>query len=85
MEWKPISTASFDRELELAVFDYDGTHVLGFRAAGLLAVGSTPKSSIASKCYLRIGGHGNIALSATASDRRSSAAIHAGHTPRFLS
>jgi hypothetical protein len=49
MEWKPISTASFDRELELAVFDYDGTHVLGFRAAGLLAVGSTPKSSIASK------------------------------------
>jgi hypothetical protein len=30
MEWKPISTASFDRELELAVFDYDGTHVLVF-------------------------------------------------------
>ncbi len=30
MEWKPISTAPFDRELELAVFDYDGQDALVF-------------------------------------------------------
>jgi len=30
MEWKPISTAPFDRELELAVIDRDGAHALAF-------------------------------------------------------
>jgi hypothetical protein len=25
MEWKPIITAPFDRDLELAIIDYDGT------------------------------------------------------------
>ena len=30
MEWKPIATAPFDRDLELAVIDYDGTHALVF-------------------------------------------------------
>ncbi len=30
MEWKPITTAPFDRDLELAVIDYDGTHALVF-------------------------------------------------------
>jgi hypothetical protein len=30
MEWKPIATAPFDRDLELAVIDYDGTHTLVF-------------------------------------------------------
>ncbi len=30
MEWNPISTAPFDRELELAVIDRDGPHALAF-------------------------------------------------------
>jgi len=30
MEWKPIITAPFDRDLELAIIDYDGTHALTF-------------------------------------------------------
>jgi hypothetical protein len=30
MEWKPISTAPFDRDLELAVIDRDGPHALVF-------------------------------------------------------
>jgi hypothetical protein len=30
MEWNPISTAPFDRELELAVFDCDRPHALVF-------------------------------------------------------
>ncbi len=30
MEWKPISTAPFDRDLELAVIGYDGPHSLVF-------------------------------------------------------
>ena len=28
--WNPISTAPFDRDLELAVIDADGTHALVF-------------------------------------------------------
>jgi hypothetical protein len=30
MEWKPISSAPFDRDLELAVIDADGVHALVF-------------------------------------------------------
>ena len=30
MEWKPIATAPFDRELEVAIIDYNGTHALAF-------------------------------------------------------
>jgi hypothetical protein len=30
MEWQKITTAQFDRDLELAVLDHDGTHVLVF-------------------------------------------------------
>lgn len=30
MEWKPIATAPFDCDLELAVIDYDGVHALAF-------------------------------------------------------
>ena len=30
MEWNPISTAPFGRELELAVIDRDGPHALAF-------------------------------------------------------
>jgi hypothetical protein len=30
MTWLKIETAPFDRDLELAVIDYDGTHALAF-------------------------------------------------------
>src|SRR5262249_36522194 len=30
MEWQPVATAPFDRDLELAVIDYDGPHALVF-------------------------------------------------------
>lgn len=30
MEWQPIVSAPFDRDLELAVITYDGTHALVF-------------------------------------------------------
>ena len=30
-EWKPISTAPFDRDVELAVIDNEGVHALSFR------------------------------------------------------
>ncbi len=36
MDWEPISTAPFDRDLELAVIDYDGTHALVFPARRIL-------------------------------------------------
>ena len=31
MEWKPIDTAPFGRDLELAVIDSRGTHLVAFR------------------------------------------------------
>jgi hypothetical protein len=30
MEWQPLATAPFDRDLELAVVNNDGTHSLAF-------------------------------------------------------
>jgi hypothetical protein len=36
MEWKPISTAPFDRDLELAVVDRDGPHALVFPCRRIL-------------------------------------------------
>jgi hypothetical protein len=30
MEWHPVATAPFDRELEVAVINYDGAHALVF-------------------------------------------------------
>ncbi len=30
MNWEPIATAPFDRDLELAVINYDGVHALVF-------------------------------------------------------
>ena len=29
-EWRPVLTAPFDRDLELAVLDWEGTHTLVF-------------------------------------------------------
>lgn len=36
MEWQPIKTAPFDRELELAVIDAEGTHALVFPSRRIL-------------------------------------------------
>ncbi len=36
MEWKPITTAPFDRDLEVAVIDTDGEHVLSFPCRHIL-------------------------------------------------
>jgi len=36
MEWKPITTAPFDLDLELAVIDYAGIHALVFPCRRLL-------------------------------------------------
>jgi hypothetical protein len=34
--WQPISTAPFDRDLELAVLDHDGAHALVFACRRVL-------------------------------------------------
>jgi hypothetical protein len=36
MEWQPIVTAPFDRDLGLAVINYDGTHALVFPCRRIL-------------------------------------------------
>jgi hypothetical protein len=36
MEWKPITSAPFDRDLEVAVIDYDGTHAVVFACRRVL-------------------------------------------------
>jgi hypothetical protein len=36
MDWQPISTAPFDRDLELAVIGYDGVHTLAFPCRRIL-------------------------------------------------
>ena len=35
-DWQPIITAPFDRDLELAVINYDGTHALIFPCRRIL-------------------------------------------------
>jgi hypothetical protein len=37
MEWQPIASAPFDRDLELALINYDGTHALVFPCRRLLS------------------------------------------------
>ncbi len=39
MEWKPVSTAPFDRDLELAVIDRDRPHALAFPCRRILGRG----------------------------------------------
>ena len=36
MDWQPISTAPFDRDLEVAVINYHGTHALAFPVRRIL-------------------------------------------------
>jgi hypothetical protein len=36
MEWQSIATAPFDRDLELAVINYDGIHALVFPCRRIL-------------------------------------------------
>ena len=36
MDWNPIRSAPFDRDLELAVIDYDGEHALVFPCRRIL-------------------------------------------------
>jgi hypothetical protein len=36
MEWNPVASAPFDRDLELAVIDYDGPHGLVFPCRRIL-------------------------------------------------
>jgi len=36
MDWRPIVTAPFDRDLEVAVIDYYGTHTLVFPCRRIL-------------------------------------------------
>jgi hypothetical protein len=36
MEWQPVSTAPFDRDLELAVIGYHGPHALAFPCRRIL-------------------------------------------------
>jgi hypothetical protein len=36
MEWKQIHTAPLDRDLELAVIDTKGTHLVAFPSRGLV-------------------------------------------------
>ena len=36
MEWQPIATAPFDRDLELAVINYNGTHMFVFPCRRIL-------------------------------------------------
>jgi hypothetical protein len=36
IEWQPVATAPFDRDLELAVINYDGRHALVFPCRRIL-------------------------------------------------
>ena len=43
VDWKPISTAPFACDLELAVVERDGPHTVAFPVVALSADGSQPK------------------------------------------
>jgi len=63
MEWQRIPTAPFDRDLELAVIDYDGTHALAFpcrRVLGGWLNAKTDKSVIVYPTHWREWRHSTI-------------------------
>ena len=74
--WKPIDTAPFHRDLELAVTDKDGLHALRFHVIALLAGGSKQKRRNGLRYRRRIGGNGNqYRIKKTASLSCSSSAV----------
>ena len=56
--WFPISTAPFDRDLELGIVDLSGVRAFLFRAVALLAAGSRRKPRCLLPCVRRIGAIG---------------------------
>jgi hypothetical protein len=59
MKWQPIATAPFDRDLELAVIDYDGTHALAFRCRRILGGWVDAKTKKSVTVYRPIGASGS--------------------------
>ena len=57
VDWKPISIAPFDRNLELAVIDRDGPHTFVFPCRRILG-GRRWKPGSGLMCYRRTGGRG---------------------------
>lgn len=49
MQWQPISTAPFDRDLEIAVIDRDGAHALVFACRRMAATAPWVKSATGEK------------------------------------
>src|SRR5690348_13360585 len=75
MGWKPVANAPFDRDLELAVIDYDGPHALVFPCRRILSgwVNSQTKARLAPHGHqwsgepIRVGSEGNARSEAEAS------------------
>ena len=61
-EWQPISTAPFDRDLELAVINYGGVHALVFPCRRILT--GWVKSGTQEQVSGRTGGEWEDARSA---------------------
>ena len=66
-EWKRIATAPFDRDLELAVTDYDGPHALVFPCRRVLNgwINAETKERLATNALARVAGAalGTVSLS----------------------
>jgi hypothetical protein len=51
VEWQRIGAAPFDRDLELAVIDYDGIHALVFPCRRILGGWMNPKTKVPVAIY----------------------------------
>jgi hypothetical protein len=51
IEWEPIATAPFDRDLELAVIGYDGAHALVFPCRRILGGWMNAKNKVLVRVY----------------------------------